>query len=268
MHDMSLHVSSLQNSRIKNLVSLQKPRERRNQGVFVVEGVREVSLAQQGGFELKSLFILEDLYELSLEYPIDTTACEVITISREVYSKVAYRESTGGIIALVGMRDTGLSDLPKAASGIAPLYLVLEHVEKPGNIGAMLRTADAAGLSGVIVCDEATDFYNPNVVRSSVGTLFTVPVAAASNEETREWLSAQKIRTFATALTATEPYHSFDYRLPAAFLMGSESRGLSNFWLEHADQGIIVPMHGKIDSMNVSNIAALVIFEALRQRAI
>jgi TrmH family RNA methyltransferase len=265
---MPLHLTSLQNPRVKNLISLQKPRERRRQGVFVVEGLREVSLAQQGGFDIEAFYICEGVYQPDVHYPIVMDDNRLSTMSREVYTKVAYREGTGGVLAVAKMKSTGLADLPQTAAGEVPLYLVIEKVEKPGNIGAMLRTADAAGLSGVIVCDSATDFYNPNVVRSSVGTLFTVPVAAAGNEEARAWLRSKQITTYATALIASKSYHSFDYSGPSAFLLGSESEGLSDFWLEHADEAIIVPMHGKIDSMNVSNIAAVVVFEALRQRAV
>jgi len=261
---MALEISSLQNPRIKQLIALEKPRERRQQGLFVVEGVREVSLAIQSGHVLRSLFICPSFYCVDAVYPIEEGGAEVFHLSAEVFAKVAVREGTGGVIALLESREHGLDRLPETAN---PLYLILEKVEKPGNIGAMLRTADAAGLSGVIVCDPATDFYNPNVIRSSVGCVFTVPVARASNGEVLEWLRQRSIRSYAAALTeSATPYHHHNFTAPTAFLLGAEADGLSDFWLKNSDTQVIIPMRGRIDSMNVSNAAAVLVFEALRQR--
>lgn len=261
---MALDISSLQNPRIKQLVALEKPRERRHQGLFVVEGVREVSLAVQSGLELKSLFICPSFFKADVDYPISEGRAEVFHLSEEVFAKVAVREGTGGVIALFESREHELEQLPETEN---PLYLILEKVEKPGNIGAILRTADAAGLSGVIVCDQATDFYNPNVIRSSVGCVFTVPVARASNEEVLAYIRQRNIRSYAAALTDTAtPYHQHDFTAPSAILLGSEADGLSEFWLRNSDEQVIIPMRGRIDSMNVSNAAAVLVFEALRQR--
>lgn len=261
---MSLQISSFQNIRIKNLLSLQKPKERRAQEAFVVEGVREVSLAQQGGFTVRELFLCPAIYRADGDYPVDTGGVSVYEVTEELFSKIAYRENTGGIVAVAHTRALSLDSLPHSEN---PVYLVLEQVEKPGNVGAMLRTADAAGVSGVIVCDAATDFYNPNVVRSSVGCLFTVPVAAASADEVKGWLTQRGVATYAAALTPkARSYHHFDYTGPTAFLLGAEATGLSDYWLRHANQQVIIPMRGKIDSMNVSNAAAVLIFEAMRQR--
>jgi TrmH family RNA methyltransferase len=186
-----------------------------------------------------------------------------LEISGEVFARIAYREGSGGVIALARPRRLMLSDLK---FGPSPLILVLETVEKPGNLGALLRTADAANIDAVIVCDPQTDIYNPNAVRSSVGCIFTMPVVTASTQETISWCRDQKIRTFGTALTATKFYHDTDFRQPAAIIMGSEANGLSQAWLEQSDELIKIPMMGKIDSMNVSASAAIVIFEAKRQR--
>jgi TrmH family RNA methyltransferase len=142
----------------------------------------------------------------------------------------------------------------------------LESVEKPGNLGAILRTADAANLDAVIICDPQTDIYNPNAIRSSLGTIFTMPVVTSTSEQTIAWLRLNKIKMFATALSATQVYHEMQFRVPAAIIMGSEATGLSKRWLDEADCLIHIPMLGKIDSMNVSASAAIVIFEALRQR--
>ncbi|MCF8258307.1 MAG: RNA methyltransferase [Flavobacteriales bacterium] len=261
-----MDISSLKNPRVKQLVDLEKPRERRKQGLFVVEGVREVSLGLQSGHPLRSLFICPSFYQLDNAYPIEQSGAEVFHLSEEVFAKVAVREGTGGVIALLESREYGLDNLIETES---PLYLILEKVEKPGNIGAMLRTADAAGLSGVIVCDPATDFYNPNVIRSSVGCVFTVPVACASNDEVLAWLRKRHIRSYAAALTDTAtPYHHHDFKIPSAILLGSEADGLSDFWLRNSDEQVIIPMRGRIDSMNVSNAAAVLVFEALRQRGL
>ena len=260
----SLSITSLKNPKIKQLIGLQKLKERKSQQLFSIEGVREISLAQQAGFEFESIFFCESIYSKDVNYPVNACAnCNTYAITKELFEKVAYRESTGGIIAIARYKSTSLEYLEVHES---PLYLVLEKVEKPGNIGAMLRTADAAGLSGVIICDPATDFFNPNVIRSSIGCVFTVPVASTTNETLKDWLIENKIKSFATLLTSNNNYTESNYRNGSAFLLGSESSGLSTFWQKNADEHIVIPMLGKIDSMNVSNAAAVVIYEALRQR--
>jgi TrmH family RNA methyltransferase len=261
-----MEITSSKNSKIKGLIALQKPKERRLHNSFIIEGIREISLAQQSQFEIISLFICESIYEQNKDYPIEITlAKENYSIPKKLFEKIAYRESTGGIIAIAKSKPTGLDKLTNKNN---PLYLVLEKVEKPGNIGAMLRTADAAGIDGVIICDPATDFYNPNVIRSSVGCLFTVPVASTTNEELLDWLREHKITSYAAMLTATKKYYQCHFKTPTALLLGSESNGLSAYWNTHANEKIIIPMKGKIDSMNVSNAAAILIYEANRQREI
>jgi TrmH family RNA methyltransferase len=146
------------------------------------------------------------------------------------------------------------------------LILILEGVEKPGNLGAILRTADAAGIDAVIICDPQTDFYNPNVIRSSIGCVFTKQLASATSAETIEWLRQKKVNIYCTYLQASKPYHTIDYTKPSAIVMGTESTGLSEIWVENSNANIIIPMQGKIDSMNVSTAAAVVVFEAKRQR--
>lgn len=187
----------------------------------------------------------------------------LIPVHENVFSKLAYRESTGGIIALAEQKQNRLEDLRLADN---PLLLVMEGVEKPGNLGAVLRTADAAGIDAVIVCDPLTDFYNPNVIRSSVGCVFTNQVASASSADTIQWLQSKEISLLCTYLKASRPYHEVDYTRPSAIVMGTESTGLSQQWIENSNENIIIPMQGKVDSMNVSTAAAVVIFEAARQR--
>jgi TrmH family RNA methyltransferase len=190
-------------------------------------------------------------------------AALVTEVSPNVFDRMAYRKGSGGVIALARPRRLSFGDLK---TGPQPLILVVESVEKPGNLGALLRTADAANLDAVIICDPQTDIYNPNAIRSSVGCIFTMPVVTSTSEETIHWLRSQQIRIFGTALTATRFYHETDFRQPAAIVMGTEATGLSPILLEQADELVKIPMMGKIDSMNVSVSAAIVVFEARRQR--
>jgi TrmH family RNA methyltransferase len=258
-------ITSTHNPAIKNILLLQeKPRARKEQDLIVIEGVREVALAMAAGFELTALYFCPAVIDEEESREVFSVSLPGrIEVSEQVFSRIAYREGSGGMIALARPKRLKLTDL---RPGPSPLILVLETVEKPGNLGALLRTADAANVDAVIVCDPQTDIYNPNAIRSSVGCIFTVRVVTATSQETIDWLRDQKIRTFATALTATEFYHESDFCQPAAIVMGSEATGLSKTWLEQADTLIKVPMMGKIDSMNVSASAAIVVFEARRQR--
>ncbi|MBK8925654.1 MAG: RNA methyltransferase [Crocinitomicaceae bacterium] len=262
---MALEITSIKNPRIKFLQSLEKSRDRKESQSFMIEGIREISLAQQSGYEFTAIYVCEAVYVPDAQYPIELTADDILHVTEDVFAHIAYRENSGGIIAVAKMKALLLDDIKPKSNG---LYLILERVEKPGNMGAMLRTADAAGLDGVIICDQSTDFFNPNVVRSSVGCLFTVPVAAASNDEVLAWCHQGGIKLFAAALTAKKSCYEADFKNSTAILMGSESEGLSTFWLKQADEQILIPMKGKIDSMNVSNAAAILLFEAIRQRSV
>jgi TrmH family RNA methyltransferase len=263
---MTKIITSLQNPLVKNILLLQeKPRERKNQCVFLIEGQREIRLAVMSGFTINTFLYCPGLItQPELEGLAATgTAVEMIECSLEVFNRIAYRKDTGGVIAISVQKRISFEDLQLREN---PLLLVLESVEKPGNLGAVLRTADAAGLDAVIICDPQTDIYNPNTVRSSIGCIFTVPVVTSTSSETLEWLRTKKISSCATALTANHLYNETDYRKPSAIIMGTEATGLSKIWLEGADNLIKIPMRGRIDSMNVSVSAAIVVFEALRQR--
>ncbi len=259
-------ITSVQNALIKNVLQLsEKPRARKEQNRFVIEGIREIRQALMNGFALTELLISP---EIAGEEGLSILALSgnktlLGKVTPEVFNRMAYRKDSGGMIALAEPRRLALDDLKP---GPKPLFLVLETVEKPGNLGALLRTADAAGLDGVIICDPQTDLYNPNVIRSSLGCIFTLPVVTASSEETVAWLKNNGITTYGTALPATRHYHRADFTLPSAIIMGSEAHGLSPLWMKEADELILIPMKGKVDSMNVSVSAAIVIFEALRQR--
>jgi TrmH family RNA methyltransferase len=256
-------LSSTSNPKIKFLLSLEKPRERRKQQLFIIEGRKEIMHALRAGYRIGNIFYcIDQLSEADLEPELVKDKL-VIPVTQEVFDKIAIRENSGGVIAVAEMKTHHLADVKTAGT---PLYLVLESVEKPGNLGAILRTADAAGLDGVIICDPQTDIYNPNVIRSSIGCLFTQTVAIATSAETIAWLKEHGFAIWCTYLPASIPYYEVDFRKAGAIVMGTEATGLSDEWIKVASSNIIIPMLGKADSMNVSTSAAVVVFEARRQR--
>ncbi|TBW28590.1 RNA methyltransferase [Gramella sp. KN1008] len=262
-------ITSTQNREIKRLLQLQeKSRNRRKENVFVVEGQRETSLAIKGNYELLQLYFNPELIDFQKVLEIARSAseepAEIIEISQEVYEKVAYRSSTEGIITVFKSKSHLLEDIELQTS--TPLILVAEAPEKPGNIGAILRTADAAAVDAVIIANPKTDLYNPNIVRSSVGCLFTNQIAIGTTSEIIEFLKENNINIYSAALQASKAYHEIDFKEASAIVMGTEATGLSDEWLKNSTQNIIIPMHGEIDSMNVSVAAGILIFEAKRQR--
>ena len=259
-------ITSLQNPRIKNIIHLSKTTERRKQNLIVVEGFREIALAFNSGFEIKELYFSrevqlhpgsDDLFRQLQE------TVKLTEVSKAIFEKIAYRDRSDGIIALVEPKYPQPDDLILSAN---PILLVLESVEKPGNLGAILRTADAAALDAIIVCDPQTDIYNPNVIRSSLGCIFTKQVLTCTSIEAITFLKQKGIKSYAAALTASLPYHETDFKCPCAIVMGSEANGLTDAWLDKADAKIKIPMFGKVDSLNVSASAAILVFEAKRQR--
>lgn len=258
-------ITSLQNPSIKNIVKLSKSKERKAQQLFVIEGARELSLALQSNYQLDSVYVCREMFEKT-KYPdvLDALSENVIyDISSAVFEKIAYRENSDGIVALAKPKSHTLADLSVSQN---PFVIILESVEKPGNLGAILRTADAAAVDAVIVCDPQTDLYNSNVVRSSVGGLFTVQTAVCTSVEAMAWLNEQHIDAYAAELQAAEFYQTIDFTQPSAIVMGTEANGLTNFWLQQAKKRIKIPMRGKIDSLNVSVSTAILTFEAMRQR--
>ena len=193
-----------------------------------------------------------------------TNQSEIISISKEVYQKLAYRDTTEGILAVAKSKPLELNNLNLKSKN--PLILVAEAPEKPGNIGALLRTADAANVDAVIIANPKTDMYNPNIIRSSVGCVFTNKIATGSTKDVIHFLKDNNINIYCAALQASTDYHTQDYTKPTAIVVGTEATGLSDEWLKHATQNIIIPMQGEIDSMNVSVAAGILIFEAKRQR--
>ena len=258
-------ITSAQNSKIKDLLALQeKSKERRKKGLFVVEGRRELLHCVEAGYEPYTVFVCQDI--LSKEELDEIAAkcnCNFIDIPQHLYDKVAYRGGTEGVIAELRCKEMTLDALQLNEN---PLVVVLESVEKPGNLGAVLRSADASGVDAVIVCDPLTDMYNPNLIRSSIGAIFTVPVATASSEETIAWLKEREIKIYTAQLQDSEWYYDTDMKGGTAIVMGTEATGLTDCWRKAADAHIKIPMLGKLDSLNVSVSAAILMFEAVRQR--
>jgi TrmH family RNA methyltransferase len=279
-------ISSPQNPLVKKILVLgEKARERRKSGLFVLEGFRELRLAIKGNYILETVLVQEDLVSkdelldllsgdgrrgnVSRDGPpnlsdASKTRPEIIAITKEVYQKLAYRGTTEGILALAKSKPHSLNDLILISKN--SLILIAEAPEKPGNIGALLRTADAAGLDAVIIADPRTDLYNPNIIRSSVGCVFTNNIATGSTTEILSYLKENDIPYYCAALSASKNYTEIDFKNAAAIVVGTEATGLSPQWLAHSDHNIIIPMAGEIDSMNVSVSAAILIFEAKRQR--
>ncbi len=266
---MHKQITSIQNFLVKEIVQLQeKSRVRKKKGLFIIEGVREISLALKGSYQVKSVWICKDIISLEKVNSLLglTEETEFIIISKEVYQKISHRKTTEGIIAVAKAKEFDLANLELPS---VPLILIAEAPEKPGNIGALLRTADAANLDAVIIANPKTDLYNPNIIRSSVGCIFTNQIATGTTEEIITYLKQNKINIYAAALKEDSiNYTTIDYSSPTAIVVGTEATGLSDDWLQNATKNIIIPMEGEIDSLNVSVSAAIIIFEAKRQRNI
>lgn len=256
-------ISSIQNPFIKSLLQLQeKTKARKQSGTFLIEGKREISLAVKGSYFIETILFYNEICNKSEAEKLSNSA-ELIEISREVFQKLAYRDTTEGIIAVAKIKKLSLEDLKLSKN---PLILITEAPEKPGNIGALLRTADTANLDAVIIANPKGDLYSPNIIRSSVGCLFTNQIATGTTKEIIAFLKTNNIHFFCATLQNSTSYHTQDYTVPTAIVVGTEATGLTEEWTNEATQNIIIPMQGEIDSMNVSVAAAILIFEAKRQR--
>ncbi len=258
-------ITSAQNPKIKDLLALQeKSKERRKKGLFVVEGRRELLHCIEAGYRPYAVFFCPEIIsDADFNEIADRCDCNFFEIPRHLYDKIAYRGGTEGVIAELHCKAMSLESLDVKEN---PLVVVLEAVEKPGNLGAVLRSADAAGADAVIVCDPLTDIYNPNLIRSSIGAVFTVPVAAAPSEDTIRWLKDKGIKIYTAQLQDSEWYYDTDMKGGTAIVMGTEATGLTDIWRKAADAHIKIPMLGRLDSLNVSVSAAILLFEAVRQR--
>lgn len=257
-------ITSTQNPKVKLLTALQqKSQERRKAGLFVVEGRRELMHCLEAGFEVDTVFLCPAVEGGTESMPMLPANVRRYEVSSAVYEKIAYRGSTEGVIAEVRARQLSLSDLQLPNR---PLIVVLERVEKPGNLGAILRSADASGVDAVVVCDPLTDLYNPNLIRSSVGAVFSVPCVACTSAECIDFLKRKGVQILTAQLQDSSLYYDTDMRRPTAIVMGTEATGLTPQWRQAADAHIRIPMLGRVDSLNVSVSAAILMFEAVRQR--
>lgn len=265
---MTEKITSLQNPRVKQLVKLRDRRPRDEAGVFLVEGYRQIRRALEKDVAMTELYYAPDWFlgenEPALIAQAEAAGAKLFELSKEAFAKVAYRERPDGLLAVAPQWRRSLDDLKLSP---APFLLVVEAIEKPGNLGTILRSADAAGCDGVIVCDPVTDIFNPNVVRASTGVLFSVPLVVAESAAVQTWLKAKGVRTVATTPAAEQLYTNVDLRGPLAIIMGSEQYGLSEYWLKHADLPVRIPMAGQADSLNVAMATIITLFEAVRQRS-
>lgn len=262
-----LDITSPANPRVRHLVALRRRRARDSAGLILVEGREELSLALAAGVRPQALYHCPELAgpgASALAEQVAQRGAQVWRVSRDVFGKVAYRESPDGWLAVVPAVRT---DLAALEVGSRPLVLICQGVQKPGNLGAILRTADAAGVAAVIAADPATDWGNPNVVRASKGTLFAVPVASATSAEVTAWLTKRRLPLVAAAPGASTLLTDADLSGPVAIAVGSEKYGLPADWLARAEVTVRIPMRGRADSLNVATSAAILVYEALRQRA-
>lgn len=277
-------ITSLQNPRVKQLVKLRERRDRDEAGLFLIEGYREIRRALEKGIKPKEMYFSPDWFlgenEPALIEQAKQAGAQLFELSKDAFAKVAYRERPDGLLAVAPQWKRTLDDLevgralrptsPEVGGKprpTDPFFLVVESIEKPGNLGTILRSADAAGCDAVIVCDAVTDIFNPNVVRASTGVLFSVPVVVAESTAVHAWLKARGIRTAATTPHTTNIYTQTDLRGPLAIVMGSEQYGLSEFWMKGADVLVRIPMAGQADSLNVAMATIITLFEAVRQRS-
>ncbi len=256
-------LNSLQNPKIKNVVKLlQKKSARKEQGLFVIDGLREIEEAIKAKIEIQELFYCP---ELSSEQPPKINKEKIIEVPENVFKKICYKDNPDGFLAIAKRKDLTLTDIKLSK---APLIIILEAVEKPGNLGAIIRTACAIGVDAVIINDNQTDIYNPNVIRASEGKIFANQIVVVSRGETKKWLKQNNIKSFATTTDAEINYSEQNFKEAVAIVLGSEANGLSKEWIEQADEIIKIPMKEGIDSLNVSVSAAIIVFEAIRQRSI
>jgi len=256
-------IMSTQNHLVKLLASLRdKSKSRQEKNQFLIEGKREIDLSINGGYEIEKILVYEGLCKISdLKISKDI---EIVEISKEIFEKLSYRKSFDGLLALANKKKHSLFNLRISDN---PLILVVENIEKPGNLGAVLRTCDAAKIDAVLIADQGVDIYNSNVIRSSVGCIFTNQIGIGSSKEIFDYLQAKNVNIYAAVLQEKpSSYDSIDYNKPTAFVLGNEAEGLSSFWRNELTKKIIIPMQGEIDSMNISVSAAILIFEAKRQR--
>ena len=257
-----MDITSLQNPRVKYIVKLRDDkRQRKEDGLMLVEGYDEIQLALSAGHKPQTLLSAPELASRL----INGVSTESITVNRAVFEKMSYRDNPDGWLAIFPIPHASLDDLQLSES---PMVIVAESIEKPGNLGAILRTADAANVDALLVCDPRVDVWNPNVVRASRGAVFSVPVVESDNASVLKLLKARKIRVLAATPSADMVYSNINLRDPLAIVVGTEDEGLTDFWMSNADLKVKIPMAGKVNSLNVSVSTALIVYEAVRQRSL
>ncbi|MBS0621076.1 MAG: RNA methyltransferase [Verrucomicrobia bacterium] len=262
-----MEITSLHNPKIKDAIKLNDRRARNETGLFLIEGYRELRRAVDGGVAIRTLFICPPFFlgsnEEALIEEIKRQGASIFVCTKAVFEKLSYRDRPDGLVAVgVQMRLT-LADIQKKKD---PFYIIAESIEKPGNLGTILRSADAAGVDAVIVCDRCTDIYNPNVVRASVGTLFTIPVIEAEGTEALDYLEASQVKIVAATPSATEEFTQVDLTGGVAICVGTEQLGLTKLWMLSANTQVRIPMLGVADSLNVATATTLLLYEVVRQR--
>jgi len=257
-----MDITSLQNPKIKYIVKLREDkRQRKQDGVMLVEGYDELTLAINSGLKPQSILTAPEL----VSHSIDISQADTTTVTRAVFEKISYRDNPDGWLGIFPVPKTSLEDLKLSAS---PLVIVAEAVEKPGNLGAILRTADAAHVDALLVCDPRVDLWNPNVIRASRGAVFTVPTVEVDSSTALAWIKSAKLRVLAATPSAEVLYTDVDLNAPIAIVVGTEDEGLTDFWMQNADIKVLIPMMGKVNSLNVSIATALITYEAVRQRSL
>jgi TrmH family RNA methyltransferase len=274
-------ISSLANPKVKAAVRLRDRKGRDQQGRIVIDGTVEIARALEGGVKLLELFVCQELIgddERELSERAAAAGAQQLSVTRQIMEKLAFGRRVLGLLAVGEMPRRTLADVDEAlarskeaagqgpVSSHGPLLAVLEGIEKPGNLGAVLRSADAAAISALVVADGGTDLYNPNAIRASLGAIFTVPVCAAASGQTLAWLRQRGCQIVAARVDGVRPYTDIDFRRPTAIVLGSEDQGLSKVWRGDDVASVHLPMFGKVDSLNVSATAAILFYEALRQR--
>ncbi|MCK5510566.1 RNA methyltransferase [Candidatus Parcubacteria bacterium] len=255
-------ITSYKNIKIKEINKLRKSNNRRKEKLFIIEGKKEIDLAKKSGICIKELFFSENIYQKELNNFVGITK---YSVAGEVFRKISFRENPDGYLAIAQSKNFQLKDIKLSKN---PFLLILEAIEKPGNIGAILRSADAAGVDAIIITESKTDIFNPNIIRSSLGTVFTGQIAICKNKELLPWLKEKSINTFASTPNTDELYCDSDFKNSLALVVGAEHEGLGKEWFEFVDNKIKIPMNGKIDSLNASVSAAIILFEVVRQRTL
>ncbi len=264
-----MQISSLTNPRVKRVVKLRQRSHRDSLGLMLIEGFREIQSADRNAYAFTELFYCEALFLGSNEHALlercATQGAELIECSREVFTKMSYRDRPDGLIGVGAQLTQSLSDLP---TDVPHFVVIAEAIEKPGNLGTILRSADAVGATAVLVCDRCTDISNPNVVRASVGALFSVPVVETDTTAALSWLRANNIKIVATSPDAEPFYTQTDLSGHVAVVIGTEQYGLTDTWLQESDISVRIPMLGQADSLNVASATTILLYEVVRQRQV